>query len=165
MGFEKAASGPAGSLAKLYREQFPVTKELIYLNHAAVAPLCRPAAEAMKQLADDACQFGSFHYNIWMECYEGLRHATAKLINASPGEIAIVKNTSEGIATVALGLDWKPGDRIIAFKEEFPADYYPWLRLEQRGVKLTWLSIYDPLEKIAEALPGARLLAVSHVNY
>jgi selenocysteine lyase/cysteine desulfurase len=165
MGFEKVAGAPADSLANLYREQFPVTKELIYLNHAAVAPLCRPAAEAMKQLADDACQFGSFHYNKWMECYEGLRHATAKLINASPGEIAIVKNTSEGIATVALGLDWKPGDRIIAFKEEFPANYYPWLRLEQRGVKLTWLSIYDPLEKIAEAIPGARLLAISHVNY
>ena len=148
-----------------YRHEFPVTKELIYLNHAAVAPLCRRSAEAMKHLADDACFYGSLHYDKWMLAYEGLRNSAARLINASPGEIAIVKNTSEGIATVALGLDWQAGDRVIAFKEEFPANYYPWLRLEQRGVQLTWLSIYDPLEKIAAALPGSRLLAISFVNY
>lgn len=155
----------AKALHERYRDDFPVTQNLIYLNHAAVAPLCRASAEAIKGLADDACHNGSLHYDTWMACYEGLRKATAKLINAAPEEIAIVKNTSEGIATVALGLDWKPGDRVVAFKEEFPANYYPWLRLEARGVKLSWLSIYDSLETIAEAAKGARLLAISYVNY
>lgn len=166
MGYEKVAvSADTGALAARYRAEFPVTDELIYLNHAAVAPLCRPAAEAMKALTDDACRFGSLHYDKWMESYSGLREAAAGLIHASAGEIAIVKNTSEGIATVAIGLDWKAGDRVIAFKEEFPANYYPWLRLEKRGVELTWLSVYDPLEKIAAAIPGAKLLAISYVNY
>lgn len=168
MGFEKIADSVAeeiGTLAKRYRDEFPVTRELIYLNHAAVSPLCQRAAETMKSLADDACRFGSLHYDKWMECYAGLRKAAAKLIGASSDEIAIVKNTSEGIATVALGLTWQPGDRVIAFKEEFPANYYPWLRLERLGVELNWFSIYDPVEKIAEAIPGARLLAVSYVNY
>ena len=168
MGFEKIANSVAEESAPLhqqYRDEFPVTQELIYLNHAAVAPLCRRAADAMRSLADDACRFGSLHYDRWMECYAGLRTAAARLIGASPGEIAIVKNTSEGIATVAMGLRWKPGDRVIAFKEEFPANYYPWLRLERQGVELNWFSIHDPLEKVAEALPGARLLAISYVNY
>jgi len=168
MGFDKiedSFTNEAGAIAARYREEFPVTKELIYLNHAAVAPLCRRAADAIRWLADDACQFGSLHYDKWMDAYAGLRRATARLINAAPEEIAIVKNTSEGIAMVALGLDWNAGDRIIAFKEEFPANYYPWLRLEKRGVQITWLSIYDPLETIAAAIPGARLLAVSFVNY
>ncbi len=166
MGCEKLAAGEdTPSLAAKYRAEFPVTGELIYLNHAAVAPLCRAAADAMKALADDACLFGSLHYDKWMESYSGLRRATARLIHASADEIAIVKNTSEGVATVAIGLDWKTGDRVIAFREEFPANYYPWLRLERRGVAITWLSIYDPLEKIAAAIPGARLLAISHVNY
>jgi selenocysteine lyase/cysteine desulfurase len=155
----------AQPIYKLYREEFPVTKNLIYLNHAAVAPLCRRSAEAMTWLAGDALQFGSLHYDRWMESYEGLRSATARLINASPAEIAIVKNTSEGVATIALGIAWKPGDRIVAFREEFPANYYPWLRVAQKGVDITWLSIYDPIEKIAEAVPGARLLAISYVNY
>jgi selenocysteine lyase/cysteine desulfurase len=161
---ERVIESPTG-LHETYRDEFPVTKNLIYMNHAAVAPLCRSAAEAMKWLADDACQNGSLHYDVWMDCYRGLRVATAKLINAAPEEIAIVKNTSEGIATVALGLNWKPGDRIVAFKEEFPANYYPWLRLEARGVQLTWLSIYDSVDKIAQAAKGARLLAISYVNY
>ncbi len=168
MGFEKdsAIVVEAGeALAERYRDQFPVTRELIYLNHAAVSPLCRPAAQAMKWLAEDACVFGSLHYDKWMESYDGLRHSAARLINASPDEIAIVKNTSEGIAMVAAGLDWKRGDRVIAFREEFPSNYYPWLRLESKGVQITWLSIYDPLEVIAAALPGARLLAISFVNY
>jgi len=165
MGYAKVATILPEALEKRYRDEFPVTRELIYLNHAAVAPLCRPAAQAMKDLADDACQFGSAHYDKWMESYAGLRTAAAKLLNASPDEIAIVKNTSEGIATVAEGLDWKPGDRMIAFKEEFPANYHPWVRLESRGVEVLQLSIYDPVEKIAAAVRGARLLAISYVNY
>jgi selenocysteine lyase/cysteine desulfurase len=161
---EPLIQSPA-ALHETFRDEFPVSKNLIYLNHAAVAPLCRSSAEAMKWLSDDACQNGSLHYDVWMDCYQGLRDATAQLINARPEEIAIVKNTSEGIATVALGLHWQPGDRIVAFKEEFPANYYPWLRLESRGVQLTWLSIYDSLETIAAAVKGARLLAISYVNY
>jgi cysteine desulfurase / selenocysteine lyase len=54
---------------------------------------------------------------------------------------------------------------VIAFREEFPSNYYPWLRLEKKGVGLTWLSIYDPVEKIIAEIPGAKLLAISFVNY
>lgn len=165
MGYEKVADPAELAPLARYRDEFPVTKELIYLNHAAVAPLSRPAAEAMRHLIEDAQLYGSLHYGEWMETYQGLRQAAARLINTSPGEIAIVKNTSEGIATVAQGLDWRKGERVVAFREEFPANYYPWLRLEKRGVELTWLSIYDPIEKIAEAIADARLLAISYVNY
>lgn len=165
MGYEKVTGVSTEPLHSRHRTEFPVSRELIYLNHAAVSPLSRPAAMAMKNLADDVCCHGSLHYGKWMEAYAGLRTAAAKLINASPGEIAIVKNTSEGISMVAEGLDWKPGDRVIVFEEEFPANYYPWLRLQRRGVELTVLSIYDPIERIASAIETARLLAISYVNY
>lgn len=137
----------------------------IYLNHAAVAPLCRPAAEAMKWLADDCMQFGSLHYDDWLAAYEGLRRAAARLIDADRSEIALLKNTSEGIATVALGLDWQPGDRMVAFREEFPANYFPWKRLENNGVEVTWLSVEDPLDRIDEACRSARLLSISFVQF
>ena len=64
----------------MYREFFPITRHLIYLNHAAVTPLCRPAAEAMQGLAQDALEWGSFHYGEWLECYEGLRGSAARLV-------------------------------------------------------------------------------------
>ena len=148
-----------------YADRFPVRQRLIYLNHAAVAPLCKPAADAMKRLADDCSQFGSLHYKEWLDVYEGLRVAAARLIGADRSEIALVKNTSEGIATVAMGLDWKPGDRMVGFREEFPANYFPWKRLEEKGVNVTWLSVTDSLDQIAQAARGAKLLAISFVQF
>jgi len=152
-------------LWKQYRSQFPVTEHLVYLNHAAVAPLCKPAAEAMKWLASDGADFGSLHYDQWLAAYQGLRCAAAQMIHCAPEEIAIVKNTSEGISMVTTGLRWKSGDKVVAFREEFPANVYPWKRLESQGVEVRWLSIFDPLDRIDEACRGARLLAISFVQY
>lgn len=161
MGFEATEN----SLAAHHREQFPVTKSLVYLNHAAVSPICRAAADAMRWLATDAEEFGSLHYDKWMACYEGLRREAARMLNAHRDEIALVKNTSEGIATIALGIDWRAGDRIVAFEGEFPANQYPWLRLESRGVRITWLRPEASLDEIDQAANGARLLAISYVQF
>lgn len=166
MSFEKASLATQDfPVWQQYRDEFPVTQRFVYLNHASVAPLSRRAANAMKQLTDDALLYGSFHYDRWLDAYQGLRVAAGRLISAEPSEIAIVKNTSEGIATIAMGLDWRPGDRIVGFQEEFPANLLPWKRLEAHGVSVTWLSIHDPLDRIDEACRGARLLAVSYVNF
>lgn len=159
----KSLAEPA--LWERYADQFPVREHLIYLNHAAVAPLCRRSAEAMKRLADDCTNFGSLHYDEWLAAYEGVRIAAAKLVNGNRSEIALVKNTSEGIATIAMGLNWRPGDRVVGFKEEFPANVYPWKLLEEKGVTVTWLSVTDSLDRIDEACRGARLLAISFVQF
>jgi selenocysteine lyase/cysteine desulfurase len=155
----------AQALWEQYRDQFPVTKNLVYLNHAAVAPLSRRAAEAMQGQAQDALEFGSRHYQRWMATCEGIRTAAATMIHASPGEIALVKNTSEGIATVAGGIDWRRGDIVVIFEEEFPANLYPWQRLESKGVEIRRLSIFDDLDAIDRAATNARLLAISYVQY
>jgi selenocysteine lyase/cysteine desulfurase len=164
-GIDRLSRADAPALWDAYRDQFPVTGNFVYLNHAAVAPLSKASADAMKRLADDAWRFGSYHYSEWLETYEALRSAAARLIGSSRDEIAIVKNTSEGIATVAIGLDWRPRDRVVAFREEFPANFYPWKRLESKGIQVEWLSINDPLDRVDEACRGARLLAVSFVQY
>ena len=167
MGCEKVApAGDTASLAAQYRAEFPVADELIYLNHAAVAPLCRAAAEAMKALADDACRFGSLHYDKWMESYSG----------PAAGNCAVDqrfgrrnRHRKEHIGGRRHGGDRarlesrRPGDRVPRRVSRQLLSLAK--RLEARGVEITWLSIYDPLEKIAAAIPGARLLAISHVNY
>jgi len=168
MGFKPASETGLATepLWLRYRENFPIARNLIYLNHAAVAPLSKPAAEAMQALAQEVLEYGSLQYDRWMNTYEALRVAAARLIGADRSEIALVKNTSEGIATVALGLDWRPGDKVVAFEEEFPANVLPWKRLETtHGVFVEWLSIHDPLDKIDRACQGARLLAISFVQY
>lgn len=162
MSFDKVETLPVW---QQYRDEFPVTERFVYLNHAAVSPLSRRSAGAMTELAGDVLLNGSFHYEEWMEAYEGLRAAAARLIHARDSEIALVKNTSEGIATIAMGLKWRAGDRIVCFREEFPANFLPWQRLASQGVRIEVLSIQDPLERIDQACQGARLLAISYVNY
>jgi cysteine desulfurase/selenocysteine lyase len=148
-----------------YRDQFPVCEHLVYLNHAAGAPLCRAAAEAIKHHVDDNLFYGSIHYAEWSAAQEGLRAATARMIGAKPTEIALVKNTTEGVIMVAQGFDWRPGDKVVAFNEEFPANYHPWKLLEHKGVRVEWLSEFDSLDKIDAAARGARMLAISFVQY
>ncbi|MCC6860752.1 MAG: aminotransferase class V-fold PLP-dependent enzyme [Bryobacterales bacterium] len=165
MGYQTGVKPDSAHLAGTCRDQFPVTENLIYLNHAGVAPLSRPAAEAMQSLTRDALEHGSYHYGDWLATYDGLRTSAARLIHCRPAEIAIVKNTSEGIVTLSEGLDWRPGDKIVAFREEFPANYFPWKRLERKGARIEWLSFLDPLDRIDEACRGARLLSISFVQY
>src|SRR5215831_2165194 len=166
MGFGNVQiSSPTAPIWERYADQFPVRDNLIYLNHAAVSPLPRCTAEAIRHFVDDCLHWGSLHYSEWLDVYQGVRAAAADLINCTPGEIALVKNTSEGIATIAMGINWKRGDRVVGFREEFPANLYPWKRLESKGVEVTWLSITDPLERIDEATRGARLLSMSFVNF
>jgi len=164
MGFETIAKSET-ELWMEYADQFPVRDRLIYLNHAAVSPLCRPAAEAMRKFAAEAMELGSLNYDHWLETYEGLRQSAARLMGAHRNEIALMKNTSESISTVANGIRWHAGDKIVAFREEFPSNYYPWKRLEATGANVEWLSCFDPLDRLDEACRGARLLAISFVQY
>ncbi len=163
MGYEREVA--AAPIWEAWRQEFPVTRELIYLQHAGVGPLCRPAAEAMRRFCDEGLLFGATHFDQWLLAYEGLRRAAARLIGAHRDEIAIIKNTSEGISMVAEGIAWHAGDRVIGFQEEFPANFFPWKRLERKGVRVEWLSAADPLDRIDQAVRGARLLAISFVQF
>lgn len=151
-----------------YRSEFPVTDKYVYFNHASVSPLPRRTARAMQELAAEVMQHGSVGFRGWTAAYEAVRGAGARLIGASPGEIAITKNTSEGLGFIANGLDWRPGDVVVGIEDEFPANYFPWAQLERQGVHLRWLKLKGgrlELEEIDRACEGARLLAISFVQY
>jgi len=111
------------------RALFPATGRYAYLNSAAVAPLSTRARNAMQRLLRDHCEHGAAHYEAWFAAYESCRSAAARLIGASPDEIALVANTSAGISTVAAGLRAGPGDNVVIPEREFPANVYPWMAL------------------------------------
>jgi selenocysteine lyase/cysteine desulfurase len=151
-----------------YRREFPVTENYVYFNHASVAPLPRRAARAMQDLAAEVMQHGSVGFRSWGGATEGVREAGARLIGAAPDEMAITKNTSEGLAVVANGLDWRPGDVMVGIEDEFPANYFPWVQLGRQGVDVRWLKLRGgriELDEIDHACEGARLLAISFVQY
>ncbi|MBI3697642.1 MAG: aminotransferase class V-fold PLP-dependent enzyme [Acidobacteria bacterium] len=156
------------SFWKYYRREFPVVKHWAYMNHAAVAPLSRRAAAAMQGTVEDVCRHGPAHYQHWEQVYASLRESSARMIGAAPEEIAIVKNTTEGLAVVANGLNWRPGDIVVGVEGEFPANFYPWQHLQNRGVEMRWVPQRGgrvELEDLDRACRGARLLTISFVQY
>ncbi len=117
------------------RDLFPVTKNVVYFNHAALGPLSVRAYEAMERFARDQRDFGALHWRDWYAEYVHLRASAAALIGADPGEIAILKNTSEGLSFVAEGFRWERGDNVVTTDLEFPSNSTPWRRLDRRGVE------------------------------
>src|SRR5262245_14458047 len=116
------------------RSLFPVTENFIYLNHAAVGPFSRPVAEAIREFTDQALHLGFTAGPLWQEKVAAVRKDSARLIGASPEEIAFVKNTSHGISLIARGLNLRPRDEVIISDVEFPSNVYPWMALEPHGV-------------------------------
>lgn len=156
-------------------EEFPILRRWRFFNHAGVCPLPRATADAIRTYAAQA-EADAYLSGAWHARIEALRDLAARLINASRDEIALVKNTSEGLATVASGIDWRPGDRIVTTAVEYPANMYPWMDAARRfGVELVTVAertgrdgtVAVPLEDIAReiARPGTRLLAISHVEF
>ena len=152
-----------------YRDEFPVSQSSIYMNHAAVAPISRRVLAAMVRLLEDVHHHGLEHGESWLEAYEAARGSAARLLNADAAEIALTKNTSEGISFFANGLDWQPGDEVVSVASEFPANFYPWKFQERKGVRLRLVEETEgrlSLDALSQALtPRTRVVAVSHVQY
>lgn len=149
---------------------FPILDELVYLNHAGVAPISGPAAQALRDYADQAARFGT-HRADWHKRIQAVRHAAARLVHARGShEIAFVPNTSTGLALAAEGLDWRRGDNVIITSIEYPANRYPWQNLARRGVELIEIEPHPDgrldVDEIVEAITDrTRLVSLSHVQF
>jgi selenocysteine lyase/cysteine desulfurase len=115
--------------------EFPVRRNLLYFNHAAVAPLPRRVADAMAAQVDNTRDRGAADWRAWYAHTEATREKAARLIRASAAEVAFVPNTSWGLNLVALGFPWSAGDNVVTTDIEFPSNAFPWRALAGRGVE------------------------------
>lgn len=119
------------------RSQFPALTKYNYLNSAAVSPIPIAAVEAVTSQLNDVAMHGSTHYPSWVDTKNRARTQIAEMLNVDDGNIAFTRNTSDGFASVAAGIDWSTGDNIVSFEKEFPANFYPWRRVRDKyGVEL-----------------------------
>jgi len=115
--------------------EFPVRKNLVYLNHAAVAPLPARVADAMRAHLSDASNFGALHWKKWYRHYDETREKAARFVGGDPARIAFLPSTSHALNLVAQGVNWRPGDNVVGDDLEFPANVYPWMNLAGRGIE------------------------------
>jgi selenocysteine lyase/cysteine desulfurase len=116
--------------------EFPLSEQLIYLNHAAVAPWPQRTSQAVIDFAKQNTTYGTKYYLEWLQKEKQLRQQLKALLNApSVDDIALVKNTSEALSFVAYGLDWREGENIVSSRSEFPSNRIPWQSLKNQGVE------------------------------
>lgn len=152
------------------RALFPMTERVVYLNHAAVSPPPTVTLEAVRGQLEDVARNGSLNYRSWVAVKERARRLCAEMMGARAGQIAFMRNTSDGLSTIANGLRWSAGDNIVTFRGEFPSNIYPWLRLrEAYGVEMRMCEEHDgriDLDELVGLIDGkTRIVAISHVQY
>jgi len=119
------------------RGLFPATSKYTYLNSAAVAPLPTMAIDAVVSQLRDVSENGSENYVEWIATKNRTRELVAQMLKVRAEQIAFMRNTSDGFASVANGLKWQRGDNIVTFEKEFPANFYAWRKIrDDFGVEL-----------------------------
>ncbi|MGY8814723.1 MAG: aminotransferase class V-fold PLP-dependent enzyme [Gammaproteobacteria bacterium] len=153
----------------ILEKEFPHHEGLIYLNHAAVAPWPARTAQAVKEFAQENIHYGASRYPNWVKKEDQLRGQLQRLINApSVDDIALLKNTSEGLSIVASGIAWQSGDNIVSSDEEFPSNRIPWEAQAVHGVEFRQINLKgdDPEVALIQACDKkTRLLTISSVQY
>mgnify|MGYP001821540188 FL=1 len=149
---------------------FQLDDDIVHLNHAAVAPWPIVTRDAVVAFADENLSVGSQHYDQWLKTEQRLKQKLVQLINAeSSDEIAILKNTSEGLSLIAQGLSFDSGDNIVVPAEEFPSNKVVWQALESQGIELRQVAVQDneqPEKALIDAMDeSTRLLSCSSVQY
>ncbi len=151
------------------RRQFPVRRNYVYLNHAAVSPFSKRVTAGLKQQVEEQESYGGRAEHLWEARAEEARKEAARLLGARQSEIAFVKNTTEGLNLFARGIRWKRGDNVVLPRVEFPANVYPWLALKADGVRLKFVAEHEGrirLEDIERAVDRrTRVVAISFVEF
>lgn len=163
------ASSQIQPLEDIRSEFKTVWDGVAFVNHAGTSILPQRCAKIMKRMVDLNQMLQVEHFMEMMRLVEVCRTNSAALLHASPTEIALSRNTTEGINWVANGLDWKSGDRIVTVNGEYPANIYPWLRLQEQGVEVHMIQpqngrvSIDQLEKAITQ--NTKLVSLSFVDF
>jgi len=152
------------------RSLFPITARRAYLNNASISPVSQPVFDAVESFLIDVRDNGRNNYPEWCRHADTtIKAHVGRLIGADASEIAFVKNTTEGLVTVANGLDWREGDNVVLPDIEYPSNVYCWMQLARRGVGIKWVKNRDgrvDIADIAAAIDSrTRLVSVSSVQF
>jgi kynureninase len=154
-----------------WREEFPITRDLIYLNNCSLTPLPRSGRERIERFAREWTELGGrAWYDHWIGEYEALRDGIAGVLGAARDEVAIEPNVSAGLVGIASTLDYEKRPKVVVADLDFPTDGHAFHAMAQRGARVEFVRSPDrvrvPLELFERAV-DARTSAVctGHVYF
>ncbi|MCX6200201.1 MAG: aminotransferase class V-fold PLP-dependent enzyme [Bacteroidetes bacterium] len=157
----------------LIREQYTVSSTIINLNNGGVSPQPKPVQDAHIRSYQHCNEAPSYYmWRILDQGREPLRTKIAELAGCSSEEIAINRNTTEGLNTIIFGLNLKAGDEVVLSKYDYPNMMNAWKQREKRdGIKLVWVDFDLPVEsddvfveKFSNAITSkTRIVHITHM--
>jgi len=155
------------------QQAFTVSPAIINLNNGGVSPAPKSVQDAMKRYYDYCNEAPSYYmWRILDQGRETLRDNLAKLAGCSAEEIAINRNSSEGLETIIFGLSLKAGDEVVVAKQDYPNVVNAWKQREIRdGIKINWVNLELPTEDesylikqyVTAFTPRTKAVNVTHI--
>jgi selenocysteine lyase/cysteine desulfurase len=154
---------------ELRQHEFPVARDKIYLAHAGVCPLPRRVAQAIADYAQRGTTDDQETLVYPRRVNEG-RKLAAQLLNCQPDEVAFVGPTSLGLSFVAAGLNFRRGDNILIYHDDYPSNVYPWMALADHGVEVRLLNarglgVIRPQDVTGQVDENTRLVALASCHF
>ena len=158
---------------KCQRDKFNLQRKYAYLNCAYMSPLLKKVENAgIKGIKSKRKPFHISPEDFFQDS-ETLRLLFSKLVNNSePKRVCIIPSVSYGIANVTKNLPIEKG-KILLVEGQFPSNVYPWLKLEERGFKISFINAPEASkvgaswnEKIIDSRDKETMvLAMGHVHW
>ncbi len=154
---------------ELRRHEFPVVTRSIYLAHAGVCPLPRRVAEAVAVCARDGAE-GDQETAVPRDLVARTRALAARLLGATPEEVALVGPTSLALSLVANGLSFRRGANVLVYFDDYPSNVYPWMALADRGVEVRFLNLHRlgqirPVDVLGQVDEATALVALASCHF
>jgi selenocysteine lyase/cysteine desulfurase len=165
---------PDGVYWEALREHFLFEEGIIMMNNGTIGPMPKPVFNTLMRCFKVQCTNPFDVYAFIPRKKEEVRYKLAEFIGASPDEIVITRNTTEGMNFVANGLDMKQGDEVLLSTMEHPGGIHPWKLKEKRyGITIKEVPIGLPPESVDEFVgafekaitPKTKIISISHTVY
>jgi selenocysteine lyase/cysteine desulfurase len=156
------------------RRQFLFEDGLIMMNNGTVGPLPKPVFNTLMRYFRIQATNPYDVYNFLPSFREQTREKLAAFINASPEEVVLTHNTTEGINFVTSGLDMKEGDEVVISNMEHPGAIHPWKLKEKRyGIVIKEVPFGLPTKSVDEVVgsvaaaitPRTKIISLGHTVF
>ena len=165
---------PDGVYWEEIRGLYDFENRFIMMNNGTLGPMPKPVFNTLMRYFRVQMTNPYDGYNYLPTFRESVRQKLAAFINASPDEVALTSNTTEGLNLVINGLDLKHGDEVLMSNFEHPGHIGPWKLKEKRaGISLkevplgiTPKSVDEIVGAFAAAItPKTRMISVGHTVF
>ena len=130
-GLRLPLAPPMDEQERRWRDEFPITRDLVYLNNCSLTPLPISGRERIERFAREWTELGGrAWYEHWIGEYQALREDLAVVLGATADEIAIEPNVSAGLVGIASTFDYSKRPKVVVSDLDFPTDGHAFLAVQ-----------------------------------